>query len=386
MEKTEAGAAHFVDGIIRTNQSSVIASGLELEEQCARLMEDLDEQRKSPTLAKLVEQRSRLNVLQNNISKWMASWMEHLQVQATIEPGSCQLLEDGDILQDINMLHACLDQILYRICLPSRQVGNGTIQAFKTLKDKQTFHTFAQMEFKLRHAQADDALHDLRKLLSIKESLKRYRQQHIAGPGYAAKTRAHSYLQRFSKKIGRSSKQYQRAFEAMTVLDSCDIFPDIKCGDWRLRFKVLKADDLVYFDRQDNVQQLGEGRREASWIWRVSNRINNGGEDGLDDEMHSLVQIEWAKTKARSERWVEEVTLVHEEMRRTLAFLDYKRCWWEMKAIDGQTTASDQLQHGLKAYAHKQAGYHQELMVVFWKKWQPLLECNDMPYIGWTLP
>lgn len=84
--------------------------------------------------------------------------------------------------------------------------------------------------------------------------------------------------------------------------------------------------------------------------------IINGDEDSLDDEMHTLVQIEWVRAKAHSEWWVEEVTLVHEEMHRTLAFLDYKQCWWEIKAIDGQRTASEQLQHGMKAYAHEQAG------------------------------
>lgn len=52
LEKTEAGAAHFVDGIIRTSQNSVIASRLELEEQCAHLRDNLDETTRSPTLAK----------------------------------------------------------------------------------------------------------------------------------------------------------------------------------------------------------------------------------------------------------------------------------------------------------------------------------------------
>lgn len=193
--------------------------------------------------------------------------MEHIQDQATVELGSCLLLDDGDILQEVNMLHSCLEEIVYRICLPSRQVGNDTVQEFKTLKGIQTFHTFAQIEIQLCHAQAVDALHDLQKLLLINESLKCYCQQHIAGPGCAANMRVHSYLQKFSKKIGRSSKQYQRAFDAMTLLVSCKIFPDIKCGDWKLRFKVLKANDLIYFDRQDDVQQLEEGRREASWIW-----------------------------------------------------------------------------------------------------------------------
>ena len=41
------------------------------------------------------------------------------------------------------------------------------------------------------------------------------------------------------------------------------------------------------------------------------------------------LKTEYAKSRARVNRWKEEVLLVKEEMRRTVAFLLWKAKWWE---------------------------------------------------------
>jgi len=40
------------------------------------------------------------------------------------------------------------------------------------------------------------------------------------------------------------------------------------------------------------------------------------------------MRVEWAKTKARADRWHEEVLLVSEEMCRVLYFFQWKAEWW----------------------------------------------------------
>ncbi|KAK7055058.1 hypothetical protein R3P38DRAFT_2396582, partial [Favolaschia claudopus] len=54
-------------------------------------------------------------------------------------------------------------------------------------------------------------------------------------------------------------------------------------------------------------------RRKMSWIW-----TQGGGPDAEDEELVDAVRVEWSRAKARKDRWVEEVDLLREEMRRGL--------------------------------------------------------------------
>jgi len=81
------------------------------------------------------------------------------------------------------------------------------------------------------------------------------------------------------------------------------------------------------------VAAVGEGQHQPSWIWYSSNSHEN-----IDDSLthigmlHSqsstmdstdlsiALHVEWAKAKARANRWEEEVVLLNEEMCRTLEF------------------------------------------------------------------
>ena len=44
------------------------------------------------------------------------------------------------------------------------------------------------------------------------------------------------------------------------------------------------------------------------------------------------LRVEYAKSHARARRWIEEVTLVKEEMRRVLSYFNWKMDWWLQKA------------------------------------------------------
>jgi len=66
------------------------------------------------------------------------------------------------------------------------------------------------------------------------------------------------------------------------------------------------------------------------------------------------LRVEWAKAKARADRWEEEVVLLDEEMRCVLVFCEWKQAWWKQQ-IASRLEVSPELADGLSAYAHKQA-------------------------------
>jgi hypothetical protein len=90
--------------------------------------------------------------------------------------------------------------------------------------------------------------------------------------------------------------------------------------------------------------------------------------------------VEWAKAKARADRWEEEVVLLDEEMRRVLAFCDWKNVWWKAQIVhrtegSGEgTVVSPELAEGLSAFAHEQAAMETALATSFAGKWRVVRE------------
>jgi hypothetical protein len=74
------------------------------------------------------------------------------------------------------------------------------------------------------------------------------------------------------------------------------------------------------------------------------------------------------KSKARADRWNEEVQLVQEEMRRVLAFLEWKAVWWTEEGGRRLDVTPD-IADGIRAYASKQAHINRELAFSFKKRW-----------------
>jgi hypothetical protein len=90
--------------------------------------------------------------------------------------------------------------------------------------------------------------------------------------------------------------------------------------------------------------------------------------------------VEWAKSKARVDRWCEEVQLLNEEMRRIICYLDWKANWWVLRRrLRGYTTP--EVKHGLDAYAAKQADLNRQLARSFASRWYPLLTKHSMPIV-----
>lgn len=93
------------------------------------------------------------------------------------------------------------------------------------------------------------------------------------------------------------------------------------------------------------------------------------------------MHAEWAKTKAHTDRWEEEVTLLVEEMWWVLQYLEWKAKWWllQWKCC---TDARANVTRGLVSHAEKQLSLIMSLARSFAKCWYPILLKHNIP-VAW---
>lgn len=90
------------------------------------------------------------------------------------------------------------------------------------------------------------------------------------------------------------------------------------------------------------------------------------------------MRVEWAKMRARSHRWTEEVLLLTEEMRRIIVYCDWKSRWWLNQGTRRSNTTPE-LANGLSAYAMKQSNMYKGFAGACGRRWFPLLLKNSIP-------
>ena len=80
------------------------------------------------------------------------------------------------------------------------------------------------------------------------------------------------------------------------------------------------------------------------------------------------MRVEWAKARVHMNRWKEEVLLVQEEMRRVLAYHEWRAMWWQQQS-SLRKVGNATIQVGITGYANKQAAISRrmgELCTVYW--------------------
>lgn len=87
--------------------------------------------------------------------------------------------------------------------------------------------------------------------------------------------------------------------------------------------------------------------------------------------------------RARADRWVEEVELLQEEMRRVIVYLEWKAGEWSKKVGIRVDSCTPDIQHGVDAYARKQANIHHEIAISFASQWLPYLHACCLE-TGWA--
>ncbi|KAF8432398.1 hypothetical protein L210DRAFT_3413666 [Boletus edulis BED1] len=84
------------------------------------------------------------------------------------------------------------------------------------------------------------------------------------------------------------------------------------------------------------------------------------------------IRIEWCKARARANRWAEEVELLLEEMRRTIAFFEWEAARWNTQAAE--FSCNDPLVlEGYHAYALRQASLRHALAASCRTSWSDMI-------------
>lgn len=178
-----------------------------------------------------------------------------------------------------------------------------------------------------------------------------FKKLNVSGMGQKKNTKMRTLFQRFNQKTLRAAERFCAARKALEVLDPG--------GDWQTRLQVLRPEDICgpgreRADKKERRPEMCEKQREESWIWLVSRGEMSQDIGVMEEHLDANLRVEWAKSQARAARWSEQVDLVAEEMRRTLAFLEWRAGWWRCQA-SRRVDISEQVHHGLVAYAERQA-------------------------------
>lgn len=87
--------------------------------------------------------------------------------------------------------------------------------------------------------------------------------------------------------------------------------------------------------------------------------------------------MEWCKAHTRAHRWKEEVSLLFEEMWRTLLFFEWHTKWWTERTSAIATT-DEALTEGCRAYAEHQADLRCQIGGSFAHMWRDMQHLLDI--------
>ncbi|KAJ7486373.1 hypothetical protein B0H11DRAFT_1721594, partial [Mycena galericulata] len=251
----------------------------------------------------------------------------------------------------------------------------------------------AAQEDRLREAQAHEALRDLRSGLRTRTFAHQFKRKHTSGQGMYTKSR--ELLDAIEDRIRDAAGRYRAARAALLALRGA--------GEWEEVFRELLKDEIRGMNERlmnsearllagltgdadaDNVDEygepvdltvlfdleVGEGSRRLAWFW-YSGSIT-GSDVASDGSLHEDIRVEWAKSRARADRWREEVVLMEEEMRRVLEYCAWKARWWDERVApvrdDSRGAISFELAEGLRAYALAQAARERSWGTNWASKW-----------------
>ena len=196
-------------------------------------------------------------------------------------------------------------------------------------------------ERRLHYAQCLDSLAQIRRQRRIIQGLWQFKKINISGTGNRPNTRILGTYNKINRKLTRAIHMYRTARLALSVLD-----PD---GDWREELKELRPEDIRGPGKEADESN---SRFVMSWIWMT--RKSDNSSVGTEAEFNEAMRVEWTKARARMMRWQEEYLILQEEMRRVIAWFEWKGTWWEEQTTR-RTNVGPEILNGISAYAYKQA-------------------------------
>ena len=285
--------------------------------------------------ATLLESRA---ALLHQIEKWR-------ELQAVYMPGALDITtSDPEFPQPVKAE-------LIKLLLPSQLDA----------KDRDAVCTsgVVKNEKELRLAQLDDSLNDLRRARRTRLGLMTFHKVQLAGQGQKTQTKSQAAMRSIQDRIDRHVRRYRAARDALLRLDPH--------GSWAELYHPLTDDDNRGPMKEPEEISSSNGQYIPSWIWR-SNTTTISHEEVNED-----MRVEWAQCMARADRWEEEVTLLQEEMRRVVQFLEWRSVDWLAKVDSRVGTVAPAVHAGLSAYAKKQSVVFHSLAVRFCQCWHSAL-------------
>jgi hypothetical protein len=245
--------------------------------------------------------------------------------------------------------------------LPS-QIG------FKSTFDKR----LADIEWRLRVAQAYEFLDQMRNNLQIRAHLFRFKDRFVRGQ--TANTRARNAISTVQAHIDANVETYCAAYAALLSLGAL-----LGKVGWQAKLQPLADSDVREISEGED--GFSEGRRKLSWIWKTLGVVDMEANDELCDAL----RVEWCKSRARAMRFTEEVELLQEEMTRVLRFLEWQEDWWRTKGqCEGWGPMSVLRTEALKGYAERQAALRRALRLGFSKMWRDIPQLVQLMHDGIT--
>ncbi|KAJ6460704.1 hypothetical protein C8R47DRAFT_1226206 [Mycena vitilis] len=331
--------------------AAFVKAGLQLEETQRRIKAEV----KGVTLV-TADRSSQIQEMRNTFLKKLRTFV---RLQAIFMPGVVALKESAEEARDADSPPPKAEDI--KLWMPS-ELG-------PEVRRRACRRGVAEAEAKLRRAQCVDALDVVRSRLHAQTHLISWRNANSVGQG--ASTRSATLIGRVGDRIARVAAKYRAARAAMIALKGEAYAPE---------FKVLQPADLnTYLEEESDtaarrkLSRLGSSKRARnepsskkktfSWIWTV-----NGGPGEDETQLHQSVRVEWSKAKARRDRWVEEVRLLREEMKRVLRMLRTIQGEWRAR-VDARADIDAELRAGLAAYAWRQVSIHRRIAEAFHTGW-----------------
>ncbi|KAJ7133853.1 hypothetical protein C8R46DRAFT_923494 [Mycena filopes] len=244
------------------------------------------------------------------------------------------------------------------------------------------------VEARLRTGEIGDALKQLRQGLRTRTMTNRFKIRNWTGQ--RALTRGQGILRQINIRIHSAKLRYRYGRQALMRLK--------KHGAWEKEWPYLEDDDVrALNDRSLREEEqahdaflgalgtadgpaargavaAGEGHRKLSWIWYSAGTRVDG-----DDKIHEALRVEWCKAYSRANRWPEELVLVEEEMRRTIAYGEYEEERWKARAVvrtkmlgKPGIAVDPVVLEGVRAYALEQADRERRTCELLRADWAPL--------------
>lgn len=299
-----------------------------------------------------VEIQQRRNVLTRRIKVWRVAQAVYMpQASAYLDENSPSTSEDTQTLDNSK-------PETWPLLLPSAIPRDDRSPCYKGI---------IEIERTLRLAQLQDNLVDLRQSRRALRNLRLYFKTNVAGEGQKTQTRTRAVETNVNNRINRAVQRYRTAYRALLELDLS--------GEWMREFRELRNEDNRGPLKEVEETGTGDGRYTPSWIWTTpSATIPGEGPDAEQREVSNTIRHEWMSCRARADRWVEEKELVQEEMRRVVAYLEWKSRLWSGKVGSRAGSCTPDVQRGADAYARKQAHIHRQIAISFAGQWLPYLD------------